>query len=157
MGAGGYGLMAGVAGLGAVAAGVLTPRLRWLGRSPWRTIAGSGVALGLSLIALAASSTFGLALVSLVGVGAAGLVFQTTTQSLMLTLSDIDYHGRMQSMVVLGFSGFGLAALPLGILADAVTLEVTLAGMGVVVLVVSAVFSAKRVQHRRRLVGIEMA
>ena len=75
----------------------------------------------------------------------------------MLTLSDIDYHGRMQSMVVLGFSGFGLAALPLGILADAVTLEVTLAGMGVVVLVVSAVFSAKRVQHRRRLVGIEMA
>ena len=157
VGAGGYGLMAGVAGLGAVAAGVLTPRLRWLGRSPWRTIAGSGVALGLSLIALAASSTFGLALVSLVGVGAAGLVFQTTTQSLMLTLSDIDYHGRMQSMVVLGFSGFGLAALPLGILADAVTLEVTLAGMGVVVLVVSGAFSAKRVQHRRRLVGIEMA
>ena len=103
-----------------------------------RTIAGSGVALGLSLIALAVSSTFGLALVSLVGVGAAGLVFQTTTQSLMLTLSDIDYHGRMQSMVVLGFSGFGLAVLPLGILADAVTLEVTLAGMGVVVLVVSA-------------------
>ena len=77
---------------------------------------------------------------SLAGVGAAGLVFQTTTQSLMLTLSDIDYHGRMQSMVVLGFSGFGLAVLLLGILADAVTLEVTLAGMGVVVLVVSAVF-----------------
>ena len=94
---------------------------------------------------------------SLAGVGAAGLVFQTTTQSLMLTLSDIDYHGRMQSMVVLGFSGFGLAALPLGMLADAVTLEVTLAGMGVVVLVVSGAFSAKRVQHRRRLVGIEMA
>ena len=39
-----------------------------------------------------------------------------------LTLSDIEYHGRMQSMVVLGFSGFGLAALPLGLLADAVTL-----------------------------------
>ena len=61
-------------------------------------------------------------------------MFQTTTQSLMLTLSDIEYHGRMQSMVVLGFSGFGLAALPLGLLADAVTLEVTLALMGGVVL-----------------------
>ena len=61
-----------------------------------------------------------------------GLVFQTTTQSLMLSLSDTEYHGRMQSMVVLGFSGFGLAALPLGALADAVTLELTLALMGVV-------------------------
>ena len=61
-------------------------------------------------------------------------MFQTTTQSLMLTLSDIEYHGRMQSMVVLGFSGFGLAALPLGLLADAVTLELTLALMGGVVL-----------------------
>ena len=33
-------------------------------------------------------------------------------------------------MVVLGFSGFGLAALPLGLLADAVTLEVTMVGDG---------------------------
>ena len=72
-------------------------------------------------------------------------MFQTTTQSLMLTLSDIEYHGRMQSMVVLGFSGFGLAALPLGLLADAVTLELTLALMGAVVLVVTGLFTARRV------------
>ena len=70
-------------------------------------------------------------------------MFQTTTQSQMLALSDIDYHGRMQSMVVLGFSGFGLAALPLGLLADAITLEVTLAAMGVVVLAVSGVVRAQ--------------
>ena len=82
-------------------------------------------------------------------------MFQTTTQSQMLALSDIDYHGRMQSMVVLGFSGFGLAALPLGLLADAVTLEVTLAAMGIVVLAVSAGFAWKRRQHRRQLVGVE--
>ena len=71
-------------------------------------------------------------------------VFQTTTQSQMLTLSDIEYHGRMQSMVVLGFSGFGLAALPLGLLADAVTLEVTLVLMGGVVLAVTSAFTAVR-------------
>ena len=82
-------------------------------------------------------------------------MFQTTTQSLMLALSDIEYHGRMQSMVVLGFSGFGLAALPLGLLADAITLEVTLALMGVVVLAVTAAFArcTRRRQHRRQLVG----
>ena len=81
----------------------------------------------MALIGLGLMHWFGLALVALAAIGATGLVFQTTTQSLMLSLSDTEYHGRMQSMVVLGFSGFGLAALPLGAFADAVTLEVTLA------------------------------
>jgi hypothetical protein len=98
-----------------------------------------------------------LALVALLAVGASGLVFQTTTQSQMLALSDIDYHGRMQSLVVLGFSGFGLAALPLGLLADALTLEVTIAAMGVAVLAVTAGFVQKRRQHRRRLIAVEFA
>ena len=153
VGAGGYGVMAGIAGLGAVSAGVLVPRFRW--KSPWRTIAVAGGALGVSLVAVALSASFWLALVALFAVGAAGLVFQTTTQSQMLALSDIDYHGRMQSMVVLGFSGFGLAALPLGLLADAVTLELTLAAMGTVVLAVSAGFAWKRRQQRRQLIGVE--
>jgi MFS family permease len=157
VGAGGYGLMSGVAGLGAVVAGVLAPRGRWMVHRPWATIAVAGTALGLALIALGLAATFPFALVALAAIGAAGLVFQTTTQSLMLTLSDIEYHGRMQSMVVLGFSGFGLAALPLGLLADAVTLEVTLALMGVVVLIVTGLFTARRVQHRRQLVGVELA
>lgn len=157
VGAGGYGLMSGVAGLGAVAAGVVAPRLGWAVRFPWRTIACSGAALGLALIALAASTTYWLALVTLVGVGASGLVFQTTTQSLMLSLSDIDYHGRMQSMVVLGFSGFGLAALPLGLLADAITLELTLAAMGVVVLLVTVAFTRIRMTQRRQLISVDLA
>jgi MFS family permease len=157
VGAGGYGVMAGVAGLGAVSAGVLVPRFGWTVRWPWRTTAVSGGALGLSLIGVALAAWFWLALIALVAVGASGLVFQTTTQSQMLALSDIDYHGRMQSMVVLGFSGFGLAALPLGLLADAVTLEVTLAAMGVVVLGVSAGFVVKRRQHRRQLIAVDLA
>jgi MFS family permease len=157
VGAGGYGVMAGTAGLGAVCAGVLVPRLRWAAHSPWRTIAVSGAALGVSLIWVALAVWYWLALVALLAVGASGLVFQTTTQSQMLALSDIDYHGRMQSLVVLGFSGFGLAALPLGLLADALTLEVTIAAMGVVVLAVSAGFVKKRRQHRRRLIAVEFA
>ena len=109
------------------------------------------------MIGLGLAPWYWLALVALAAVGAAGLVFQTTTQSLMLALSDIEYHGRMQSMVVLGFSGFGLAALPLGALADAVTLELTLVAMGVVVLVVTAAFLRTRARHRRELVAVELA
>jgi MFS family permease len=157
VGAGGYGLMSGVAGLGAVVAGILAPRGRWMLQRPWATVAASGAVLGVALLGLGAAVTFPLALVALAAIGAAGLVFQTTTQSLMLTLSDIEYHGRMQSMVVLGFSGFGLAALPLGLLADAVTLELTLALMGGVVLVVTSAFTAQRVKHRRRLLAVELA
>jgi len=157
VGAGGYGVMSGAAGLGAVLAGLLTPRSRWVVRRPWATVAVSGIGFGLSLVVLAIAVTYAIALGALVLIGAAGLVFQTTTQSLMLTLSDVDYHGRMQSMVVLGFSGFGLAALPLGLLADAVTLEVTLALMGAVVLVVSGAFMLRRAKHRRELVGVEPA
>jgi MFS family permease len=157
VGAGGYGVMSGVAGLGAVVAGVLVSRGTWTQQRPWATVAVSGTALGVALIGLGAAVSYPLALLALLAIGAAGLVFQTTTQSLMLMLSDVDYHGRMQSMVVLGFSGFGLAALPLGLLADAVTLEVTLALMGAVVLVVTAAFTAKRMAHRRELVGVELA
>jgi len=157
VGAGGYGVMAGVAGLGAVAAGIMAPRRQWVMGRPWATVGASGAVLGASLIALGLASVFWLALLALLAVGAAGLVFQTTTQSLMLSLSDLEYHGRMQSMVVLGFSGFGLAALPLGLVADAVTLELTLVAMGVVVLTVSAAFTLKRQQHRRALIAIETA
>lgn len=157
VGAGGYGLMSGCAGLGAVTAGVLAPRGKWIVQRPWATIAVAGAALGAALIALGGAFTYPLALLSLVAVGAAGLIFQTTTQSLMLVLSDIEYHGRMQSMVVLGFSGFGLAALPLGLLADAVTLELTLVLMGGVVLIVTAAFTVRRSAHRRDLVGVEIA
>jgi MFS family permease len=155
VGAGGYGLMSGVAGFGAVVAGVVAPRRRWVVERPWPTVAVSGAALGVSLIVLGLAGVFWLALLALLAVGAAGLVFQTTSQSLMLSLSDVDYHGRMQSMVVLGFSGFGLAALPLGLLADAVTLEVTMVAMGVVVLIVTAAFARKRLEHRRLVVAVE--
>jgi predicted MFS family arabinose efflux permease len=155
VGAGGYGIMAGVAGLGAVVAGTLAPRVRTVQTRPWAAIGAAGAVLGVALIVLGLAGTFWSALAVLLVVGAAGLIFQTTTQSLMLSLSDIDYHGRMQSMVVLGFSGFGLAALPLGLLADAVTLRVTLVAMGAVVLVMTAAFARRRQRYRRRGLATE--
>ena len=82
-------------------------------------------------------------------VGGSALVFQTTTMSLMLSLSDLEYHGRLQSMVVLGFSGFGLAALPFGVLADAWSLRWVLVAMGVVVATISGAFAWRRTVLRR--------
>ncbi|CAN5821363.1 MAG: MFS transporter [Ilumatobacteraceae bacterium] len=157
VGAAGYGLMSGTAGLGAVLAGLVAPRRGWVVARPWRTVAVAGGLLGLALIGLGLTQWYWLALVVLAVVGACGLVFQTTTQSLMLALSDSEYHGRMQSMVVLGFSGFGLAALPLGAFADAFTLELTMAVMGLLVVGVSVTFASARRRHRRALVAVELA
>jgi predicted MFS family arabinose efflux permease len=157
VGAAGYGLMSGTAGLGAVLAGIIAPRRGWVVRRPWLTVAWSGAVLGLALIGLGLTQWYGLALATLAVVGAGGLIFQTTTQSLMLSLSDSEYHGRMQSMVVLGFSGFGLAALPLGAFADAFTLDLTLVLMGLLVIGVAVVFATTRRRHRRELVAVELA
>jgi len=149
VGAIGFGTMSGVAGLGALAAGVVDARNNRHLR-PWLTIACAGVAFGVSTIALGFAPTFAVGLVALAGVGASGLVFQTSTQALMLRLSALEYHGRLQSLVILGFSGFGLAALPLGLLADATSLRLVLIGMGAVVLTMTAGFAMTRWLHRRR-------
>lgn len=149
VGAGGYGVMSGVAGLGAVVAGLLTPRLMAMQQRPWVTIAGSAATLGIGVSVLGTVTVYAAALAVLFVIGAAGLIFQTTTLSLMLTLADIEYHGRLQSMVVLGFSGFGLAALPLGALADAWGLDVVLGITGALAVVISAMFAWRRWLARR--------
>jgi len=153
-GATGYGVMSGTAGLGAVVAGVAIPRWRAMAQRPWRLIAGSGLALAIGLVALGLAGSFAIALVALAVIGGAALVFQTTAQSLLLTLSDVEYHGRLQSMVVIGVSGFGLAALPLGMAADATSLHLVLVSMGVSVGVISLAFLVVRNRQRRGLVEL---
>lgn len=158
VGAGGYGLMSGVAGLGAVIAGVISPRWGRVARRPWLVVSVSSITLGIAVAVLGAVEQYVAALAVLAVIGAAGLIFQTTTLSLMLSLADIEYHGRLQSMVVLGFSGFGLAALPLGALADSWGLGKVLAVMGAATAAVGVGFSWRRWRGRHaRTAVIELA
>ena len=64
------------------------------------------------LMLLAVTSTLATALAAVFLVGAAAAGFQSMNNSLVLALSDFEYHGRIQSMMLLSFSGFGMAALP---------------------------------------------
>ena len=111
----------------------------------------TGFAFGATLIVLAAAPTYALALVAVAGVGAASAGFQAMNNSLVLALSDIEYHGRVQSLMMLSFSGFGMAALPLGVLADAIGLRRTFAIMGVLVIVAMAVYQVASKRTRRRI------
>jgi predicted MFS family arabinose efflux permease len=128
-GANGYGIMAAVSAVGAVVASLLVARhgsQRTL--RPLHTATGFG--FGLSVLVLGLSPSLVLGLTALFVVGGASASFQAINGSLLLMLSDRAYHGRVQSLMMLAFGGFGVAALPLGLLADAVGLRTTLAIMG---------------------------
>ena len=83
--------------------------------------------------------------------GGATSGFQATNSSLVLTETDLEYHGRMQSLLMTGFALSSIVALPLGIVADEVGLRETLVGMGIVCFAAMAVY----VVARRRYVARE--
>lgn len=118
-----------VGAVGGLAAGIAVAR-SVLAQGP-RVQVVSGVALGFGLIFLGLAPTFPTALLAAMLVGASTAGFQSMNATLALSLSDTDFHGRIQSLLQLGFSAFGLVSYPLGLLADAVGLRETLVGMGV--------------------------
>jgi MFS family permease len=155
MGSAGYGILSTVSAVGALAAGLLSAR-RSGRHDPWRWVTISGIGLGVGLIGLGSMPTFWMACIVLMAVGGMTLTFQTMTNSLLLTLSDFEYHGRIQSLVMLGYSGFGIAALPLGALADVIGLRTTLGLMGVGVLVFMAMFMSRRRRYRAREAALDL-
>jgi MFS family permease len=138
VGAGGYGIMSAVTSIGAVSAALVAAR-QGSHADLWKRLVVSGLAFGAAIVLLGLSPTYPAALVVLFAIGATALLFQTANQSLLLMLSDFEYHGRLQGIVMLSFSGFGIAALPLGILADAIGIRQTLVLMGVASFAIIAV------------------
>jgi sugar phosphate permease len=116
----------------------------------WRIQSISGVVLAIGLLALAAAPSFILALVALFVVGGAASGYQSMNSTIVLTLTDLEYHGRVQSLLMLSFSGFGMAALPLGIVADSVGLRTMFTIMGGICLVTMGLYVVVQARHRRR-------
>jgi MFS family permease len=140
VGSAGYGAMSAMSAVGAVATGLIVGRLR-ARLGPWLLVTVAGALFGVSIAALAVAPSFPVALVVLLPVGAGMLVFQTMTQSLLMSLSDLEFHGRIQGLVMLSFGGFGIVALPLGLLADTIGLRETLAAMGACVVLTTVAFA----------------
>jgi predicted MFS family arabinose efflux permease len=109
---------------------------------------------GASLIALGLAPSFWLGLIAMVAVGGLAAGFQGVNNSLTMSSTDTNYHGRVQSISMLSWSLFGLVALPIGILADHIGIQETLVllGSAVMFLVVILQAFARReavVQDRR--------
>lgn len=145
-GAEGFALLSLVGACGGVVAGVGVAR-SVLASGP-RVQVVSGCVLAAGLMFMAWAPTFGLALAAAVVVGGSTAGFQSMNATLALSLSESEYHGRIQSLLNLGFSAFGLVSYPLGLLADSIGLRQTLAGMGAVTLLL--VLGAEVIWSRNR-------
>jgi MFS family permease len=90
----------------------------------------SGWVFGGAVMALGAAPTFlaGFVIVAMIGAGATG--YQSLSNTLALSLSDEGHRGRVQSLLMLSFAGFGIAALPLGLLAEVIGLRPAIVLMG---------------------------
>lgn len=146
----GFGLLSGATAVGAVAVS-LAIASRADGQRALRLQRLAGVGFGAGVLALALSPSFAVALVAAVLLGAAASAFQSLNNSLVLARTEPAYHGRVQSLNMLSFSGFGMAALPLGALADAIGLRETLVAMAAVTLLAMLVST---LLARRRLLPL---
>jgi MFS family permease len=150
VGSAGYGVLSATSAVGAVATGLALGRRSSRGDER-RLLVAAGAVFGVALVAMALAPVFWVAVVVLLALGGGMLAFQTTNQSLLIALSDDEYHGRVQGLVMLSFGAFGVAALPLGVLADHVGLRWTLGGMGVVVALIVTAFGLTARRRRARV------
>jgi MFS family permease len=146
----GFSLLSAVGAVGGLAASLFIAG-RAEGDIAWRIQTVSAVGFGVGVVALAVSPTALAALLVTLPLGAASAAFQSMNGTLVLSCSDSSYHGRMQSLLQLGFNLFGIGALPMGMLADWWGLDKTLTAMGLSTAVVGA---ASGLIRRRTGVGV---
>ncbi|MGH1489239.1 MAG: MFS transporter, partial [Acidimicrobiales bacterium] len=125
------GYISSASALGAVAVAI---PLAGKADSPWAKTAMvvGGIIFGLGVILFGISPSFWVAFAVIMLIGASTTVFQSLSNTMALALSDDEHQGRVQSLMQLSFAGFGLAAAPLGLLAEVIGLRQAIVIMGLV-------------------------
>ncbi len=134
LGKGSVGLMSTASAVGAVAAfAPVASRADSPVARLMMIVAGFGFGIGVMLLGLAPNLWVAMAITA--GIGVMTNAYQSLSNTLALAMSDELHQGRVQSLMQLSFAGFGMAAAPLGILAEIIGLRTTFAVMGAVALV----------------------
>jgi MFS family permease len=107
-----------------------------------------GLGFGLSLMGLAWAPSFEMAIVAMVAVGATSGAFQTLSGAVVVRETDPVFVGRVMSLTLMAFGGFGLVGLPVGILGDHIGERPTLSLLGVLVCGVVVVLRWVLARHR---------
>lgn len=131
-----FGLLTAAQGLGAFVAAYFVAKRISLDTG-WALQFVGGFSFGASLLAMAFAPNLIVALFVVGLLGATNAGFQIANNSLALMIAKPEYHGRVQSFLLLSFGAFGIAAWPLGLLADALGLRATFAIMACIVMTTS--------------------
>lgn len=102
----------------------------------------SGIGFGIGVMVLGGAPSIWAAFAIIVAIGGCTTAYQSMSNTLALTQTDDDMQGRVQSLMQLSFAGFGIAAAPIGALAEAIGLRSALVVMGGVALLATLVFAA---------------
>jgi MFS family permease len=98
------------------------------------------------VIALGLSPLFGIGVLVVAFIGAGTTGYQSLSNSIALNMTGDTHQGRVQSLMMLSFAGFGIAAAPLGFVAETIGLRQTIALMGGVTLATVVAYSIR--EHR---------
>ena len=114
-----------------------------------RIMALSGIGFGIGVMLLGGAPSIWIAFLIVIGIGGCTTAYQSMSNTLALTQTDDAMQGRVQSLMQLSFAGFGIAAAPIGALAEVIGLRLALVMMGAVAITATAVFwSLERVGVR---------
>lgn len=151
-GAGAYGLMFTVTGIGAVVGSLGIALLSSYPRK-WLLQAVTGLGWGAALLLLSAGSMqFGYpgALGALLVLGLFSTTYQTLNNTLLMTESRPEYYGRVMSVYMLTWSLFPFMAGPMGVVADQITAVTTFTLLGAGILAFMALAIALDPRSLRR-------
>lgn len=125
----GLGIMGAAVGLGAVVGSLV---IAYFSRYPHQTAlqVALGIGFGVALFAFAESPAYLLALAALIFVGLTFSSYLTLNNSLIFSLVDQEYYGRVMSVYMLSWSLMPITTLPLTGLADAIGAQATVAIAG---------------------------
>jgi len=143
------GLLSSFAAIGALIATLAVATLTGH-RHVWRIQTACGIGFGASLIAFGLAPSFPLSLLTIFFVGASASAFQSLNNALTMMLTEPRYYGRVQALMGISWSLFGILSLPLGIVADAIGIRAALALMGVI-----AIIAVAALEFLARSVGAE--
>jgi predicted MFS family arabinose efflux permease len=97
-----------------------------------RLLVWCGITFGVGVVLFGLAPNYFLALLIVLVLGFATNGFMVLTSSRSMAISEDSHHGRVQSLMQLAWAGFGIAAAPIGAVAEIVGLRPTIVSMGVI-------------------------
>ena len=110
----------------------------------------SGIGFGIGVMLLGIAPNIGLAFLVVVAIGGCTTAFQSMSNTLALTTAEDHMQGRVQSLMQLSFAGFGIAAAPIGRLAEVIGLRSALVIMGAIAAGTTLIYSLLESAASRR-------